>query len=165
MKYLFIIIYFLFFYSYPTLGNGIIGKGFVCKEISKDKLTASSYRGFWVVNKKGYEWWAVDTLDVDDDGEKFEFYIIFDSHHTHYFLSEDDLILRIRSTYDKSINTDIAIMISRHNLISKHFSYKDMVGKHQCKLYDNKNNFLKRLDDIAKYYKNENQKKLQKRKF
>ena len=164
MKYFFIIIYFLFFYSYPTLGNGIIGKGLVCKDISKDKPKASSYRGYMFVSKSSYEWWDIDILDIDNDGKKFEFYKVFDSKSTHYDMSEDDLFLRTKSN-NGSILYNLTLVINRYDLKLKHFYDKKLRGESMCEIYDNKNNFLKRLDDIAKYFKNENQKKLQKRKF
>ena len=102
---------------------------------------------------------------VDNDGDKIEFYKVFDSKSTHYHITEDDLFLRVRSSGDSSILDDPSLVISRYNLKLKHFYENKIVAVSICKIFNNKNNFLQRLDEIADHFRIKNEKKLKKRKF
>ena len=104
-------------------------------------------------------------MDVDNDGDKFEFYKVVEAKFTHYHMTEDDLFLRIRSIADRSILYSTTLVISRYDLKLKLYSENEVVAVSMCKIFNNKNTFLKRLDEIADHFSKKNEKKLKKRKF
>ena len=165
MNKLFFITLILLLQSFPSYSSELIDKGFVCETTSKKKKTPFTYKGYWIVSKNSYEWWGNDTLDVDNDGDKIEFYKVFDSKSTHYHMTEDSLFLRVRSIGDRSILDDPSLVISRYNLKLKHFYENKIVAVSMCKIFNNKNTFLQRLEEIADHFRIKNDKKLKKRKF
>ena len=165
MKKLLLITIIFLFQSLPSYSSELIDKGFVCENTSKKKKTPFTYKGYWFVSNSSYEWWGYDVMDVDNDGDKFEFYKVFDSKSTHYHMTEDDLFLRVRSIGDRSILDNPTLVISRYNLKLKHYSENKIVAVSICKIFNNKNNFLQRLEEIADYFRIKNEKKLKKRKF
>lgn len=164
MKKIILITLILLIKPISTFGSPI-GKGFICKKISKDKIFPSSYSGFWILNEKGFEWWAADILDLDKDDDQYEYNIIFDQNETHHLLTEEDLFLSVKSTFEKSLNTKMLIKINRYSLILNQFVETKLVGRSQCELYGNKNQFIERLKNISNSFKNLNVNKSINRKF
>lgn len=144
-----------------TWGGVIEQKGVICtKDNSSEKSVA-----FWFASEKTYEWFARDTGDVNGNGDNFEFISIFTSKDSHYWVTEDNVHLKIRSSADGHIIDGVDLTLDRYTLSLTHRVDYETVATYDCSLFESRLGFLKTLEQISDEYRETNSKKLKKRKI
>jgi len=155
MKKLLLITIVLLLQSFPSFSNDIKNKGLLCYEINNNDEIPLPL-GFWFNEANKFEWWEIDFMDSDGDGDTFEFLLKAQSLSSSIeYFSDHTLILRWG---DKSLSSNI-LTINRYNLSMNWFT------KFQCTLYKDKKNFIIELDILANKLKKQYIEKLKKRKF
>ena len=144
-----------------TWGGVIEQKGVICTKNNSSENSVA----YWFTSEKTYEWFARDTGDVNGNGDNFEFISIFPSKDSHYWVTEDNVHLKIRSPADGHIIDGVDLTLDRYTLSLTHRVDYETVATYKCSLFENRGKFFKNLEQISNEYREKNNEKIKNRKI
>lgn len=135
--------------SIPSLvfGDGIMNKGLICVEDTDKNLNIGMYKGFWFVSNNTFEWWSYDQLDLNKNGDVYEFIIVFDETQTKVSKTKNYYFLR-KTNLNGEIDADIFLRLDRYDLTLDHIVNNELVRNYYCEIYKKRSDFENDLQSI-----------------
>ena len=135
--------------SFPVFA--IQGNGVLCTkdDPQSNAPEISKYSAFWFVSDDTFQWFRPDPLDVNGNGDKFDFVAVMPSEQSHYSVGEDKINLRLRSIADLSILPGVVLSLDRYTLGLKHWVDAEVVATYRCELQRERNQLLQQLKDLS----------------
>ena len=151
--------------SFPVFA--IQGNGVLCTKDNPESNAPeiSKYSAFWFVSDNTFQWFKPDPLDVNSNGDKFEFVEVMPSKHSHFSAGEDKINLRMRSIADLSIIPGVVLSLNRYNLELEHWVDAEVVATYKCTLQRDRDQLLQQLKNISDDFRAKHETKLQRSKI
>ena len=145
----------------------IQGNGVLCTKNNPESNAPeiSKYSAFWFVSDNTFQWFRPDPLDLNSNGDKFEFVEVMPSKHSHFSAGEDKINLRMRSIADLSIIPGVVLSLNRYNLELEHWVDAEVVATYKCTLQRDRDQLLQQLKDISDDFRAKHETKLKRRKI
>ena len=152
MKKLILITLLLSLHSSPSFAKEIVGKGFICED-SLVKNIPFSFKGYWFLNEREYEFWVNDQMSIS--GDKFSYKKSWCPPHTYYFIKDKKIFLKFKREIKSKLIIDryISIIINLNKNTFEHFADLTLVGKGNCDIFSNKALFLEKFEEISNFFR------------